>query len=372
MGKRGKYTGVQIHGESVRIWFTHQGQRVYEKTEFAPNERGLAAAARLRAECQQKVKLGIFRYADYFPDSPRAKTLDTLTFIECAERWFRHNRQSLALSTLKGYQKALNAHFEPLFDTEITAITKADIMDIMSAVQWSSGKTYNNVLTPLRRVFADALDNEIIARDPTASIKSVKWQKPVPDPFSAEEMKSILDWLEKKRPEWFPYFLSAFGSGMRTSELIALRWSDVDWFNGSVRVQRARTAKQVKNETKTAKIRDLEMTDTLRKGLALQKPKTLLAGEWVFLHPTTGSQINDDKPPRLAMTACLKSLGIRHRPTYNTRHTFATIALMNDAKPMWVSQMLGHSNMSMLLTRYSRWIDGADKGKELNKLKGVL
>jgi len=67
----------------------------------------------------------------------------------------------------------------------------------------------------------------------------------------------------------------------------------------------------------------------------------------------------------------LKAVGLRHRDCYQTRHTFATTALMAGVNPAYIARQLGHTNMGMLLKHYARWIDGADKGREatlVNKL----
>lgn len=42
--------------------------------------------------------------------------------------------------------------------------------------------------------------------------------------------------------------------------------------------------------------------------------------------------------------------------------------LMAGANPMWLSKMIGHTTMKMLLTTYSKWIDGADKIQERLKI----
>ena len=99
--------------------------------------------------------------------------------------------------------------------------------------------------------------------------------------------------------------------------------------------------------------------------LVRQKAHTYLAGGVIFLDPITGRRYVDDKPPRMQWNAALKGLGMRHRVAYQTRHTFATLALMAGANPMWVSRQLGHSTMQMTLSRYSRWIDQADQRREV-------
>nr|WP_252727852.1 hypothetical protein [Acinetobacter sp. Ac_5812] len=60
--------------------------------------------------------------------------------------------------------------------------------------------------------------------------------------------------------------------------------------------------------------------------------------------------------------AALKANGIRYRPAYNTRHTYATVCLMNGLNPVYVASQLGHS-LVMLMKRFAKWIN-SDKNKE--------
>jgi integrase len=177
-----------------------------------------------------------------------------------------------------------------------------------------------------------------------------------------------LSWLTKKRdPQTVNYFEFAFFSGLRTSELVSLEWGDIDQRSGIARVQRARVLGNNKT-TKTAKARSVELTQRALVALDRQCAYTHRAQDTVFQDPITSRPYVNDKPPRLQWNAALKALGIRHRTAYQTRHTFATLALMAGANPMWVARQLGHSTMQMTLTRYSRWIDKADQGRELAKL----
>ena len=63
----------------------------------------------------------------------------------------------------------------------------------------------------------------------------------------------------------------------------------------------------------------------------------------------------------------LTALGIRYRPPYNCRHTYATICLMSGMNPAFISQQLGHS-VQMLLSTYARWINSSSDWSELEKL----
>ncbi|MGV2833241.1 hypothetical protein ACNPOQ_05715, partial [Pseudomonas shirazensis] len=64
----------------------------------------------------------------------------------------------------------------------------------------------------------------------------------------------------------------------------------------------------------------------------------------------------------------LNEMGIRRRPPYNCRHTYATICLMSGVNPAFIAQQLGHS-VQMLLSTYARWLNSSSDWSELEKLK---
>ena len=57
----------------------------------------------------------------------------------------------------------------------------------------------------------------------------------------------------------------------------------------------------------------------------------------------------------------LKASGLKYRPIYHTRHSFATIMLENGEDILWVSNTLGHTDSTMTLSRYARYIKREDK-----------
>ena len=52
---------------------------------------------------------------------------------------------------------------------------------------------------------------------------------------------------------------------------------------------------------------------------------------------------------------------LKYRPIYHTRHTFATVMLENGEDILWVSNMLGHTDSTMTLSRYARYIKRENK-----------
>ena len=233
-----------------------------------------------------------------------------------------------------------------------------------------SAKTRNNIATVIRQPFVLALRDGRIKDNPAQHLANAKVQKEAPDPFTLEEAEAILGHL-KNQPVFHNYFELAFFSGMRTSELIALTWHDIDFQRQSARVNKASVAGEMKS-TKTYSYRDIELNSRALAALRRQWQKTGLAGGFVFINPKTGHPFENDKVPWRPWQSAIKIAGVRYRKPYNTRHTFATLNLMAGANPMWVARQMGHTTMKMLLENYSRWIDLADKQREKSKIEQLF
>jgi integrase len=65
----------------------------------------------------------------------------------------------------------------------------------------------------------------------TDHFANLKWKRlptPKPDPFTTEERDVILKHFRQKRAFYYPFVATLFGTGARPSEIIALRWGDID------------------------------------------------------------------------------------------------------------------------------------------------
>lgn len=92
----------------------------------------------------------------------------------------------------------------------------------------------------------------------------------------------------------------------------------------------------------------------------------------MFLDPVTGKAFNDDKPPRERYwKPVLKMLGLRYREPYQMRHTYATLAIMAGASPIYVARQMGNSPR-IVFKHYARWIESADRGRERAKIDAYI
>jgi integrase len=373
MGRTPDLTGIEVRSGSIRIVFYWRNRRCRETVKLEPTKANLTYAARLRGEILRKIELGNFEYAEYFPESSLARaTAKTAapTFRALAETWLAS--ADLQKSTREGYAKSLKKYiYPPIGDKPIDQVSHLMLTEILGSIK-ASKKTRNNTLIPIRRVFDLAFTDGLIPANHAARLRYARHQLPDPDPFSPEEVDAILGKVrERYGAEVENWFGLGFFAGMRTSEQIALRWSDVDLKANVVQVQRARVRHEEK-ETKTATTRHHELSARARVFLDRHRAFTQLKGESLFLDPVTGSPYNDDKPPRERYwRPVLAALGLRYREPYQMRHTYATMAIMAGASPIYVARQMGNSPR-IVFKHYARWIESADRGRERAKIDTYL
>jgi integrase len=152
-----------------------------------------------------------------------------------------------------------------------------------------SMKRVANVLSPLRIAFRAAVKRELIHETPFFGFQLEKRKSKTEDvaPFSSEEQKAILGALQGQARNFVQF---AFWTGLRTSELIALDWGDIDWIRGIIIVSKTMTqgmaSPEVGTKTKAGR-REVKLLQPALDALNAQKAYTLLKGAEIFQRPGT-------------------------------------------------------------------------------------
>ncbi len=367
MGREG--TGVRVVSTStVEISFTYQGQRCRERLKLKPTPANLKRAERHRAAIIDAIEKGTFNYAVTFPNSNNARELatqpgDAYAIKQYLSQWLRHKQEGISASTYNDYKKIVNNTLIPAFGHLKLSDLKRKHIKEWGRTQTCSNKRIGNILSPLRTALTEAVEDEMIENNPLQGWTYTRKEEPSEDhidPFSKQEQADILAVLNGQGRNLIRF---AFWSGLRTSELVALKWTDIDFKNGLIRVRRPRTQAAKKDEaTKTYKgRRDVKMLDPAREALLEQKSWTYLANEYIFHNPRTNLPWEGDQPIRKTLWIhALKKAGVTYRNPYQTRHTYGSMMLSSGEHPMWVSQQMGHADWTMIARRYGKWMPDAN------------
>jgi integrase len=220
----------------------------------------------------------------------------------------------------------------------------------------------------LKSLFNDAKRRGDIKEPPTEDIRRFKQEKPFIDPFSFPEMKAFLDVVD---PHYVAYFTTAFFTGMRPNELLALKWHNVDFVMRSITIREGRV-QGIEGPPKTlSSYRDIDMLDPLFEVLRQYRLTTAQDATHVFTNKH-GNPLGVDNLRNKVWYPALKKAGLRNRTMYQTRHTFASLMLSHGEDPLWVARMLGHSTLQMVFQHYGKFIRNRsrkDGGRFLEGLK---
>jgi integrase len=363
MGNRGAVFAASK--SSVGIRFRYRGTLCEERIKLPPTPRNLNYARNLRGKILAEIAKGTFDYYAFFPESKRSIELAKepaamVTVGKKLDDWIAGQARALQKSTLLGYERAIKHTLKPAFGALLLRDVTRDVIRKWISGQAASAKRLNNLLTPLRTMLAEALTDGAIAVDPMRDI-SIKQRGPRDDeidPFTPDEISAILGSVEGQIRNLLQF---AFWSGLRTSELIALRWQDVDWVKGVILVRQARVAGELKGPKTKAGKRDVKLLPAARAALQAQREHSQLRGAYVFLDPRTGLPWGGDKPIReWHWRPALQRAGVRYRYPYQTRHTYASTLLSAGENPVWVAGQMGHRDWVMIVRTYGRWIPDVD------------
>lgn len=306
-----------------------------------------------------EISIGTFDYSKHFPHSKRANEFrktrpDRYTIKEALKSWLQRNQAKLQKSTLQDYNSAIYHHLIPTFgDFTIAELTASKVKEWLSELPCSN-KRKSNILTPLRQTFEELYHDEIIDKNPLQRVKNLPNITREPEPFTQDDIAKILSELTGQARNLIQF---AFHSGLRTSELIALRWQDVDFENNRVFISNAYVRGQLKDtKTKSGK-REVTLQPQAREALLNQHAFTGKQNEVVFYDPHINQPWRNDQPIRKKVwIPALKKANIKYRNPYQTRHTFASMLLSRGENPLWVAQQMGHKDWGQIRKVYGRWI----------------
>ena len=153
-----------------------------------------------------------------------------------------------------------------------------------------------------------------------------------------------------------------FWAGLRISELIALKWSDIDFKNGLVNVERARVETTLKTTKTKSGVRKVLLLKPAKEALENQLLLTASnSNEFVFHDLKTNKEWSSSTWLSRQWALILKQANVKYRNPYQMRHTYASTLLSNGENIFWLATQMGHENTKMIIQHYGKWIPQNEK-----------
>lgn len=251
----------------------------------------------------------------------------------------------------------------------IKEISWLDVEDFITDLECSA-KRINNLLVPMRGVFKMAHKAGFVDRNIMTLVENRKIEKPQIKPLTMDEVDRLLDCVN---PFYRPFFVVAFFTGMRAGEMSALKWSNVDFDRGLIKVVETRVYGEEGRPKTASSYRDIAMLPMVHEALREQARRTRLRGKYVFLNEG-GTPIEIETLRKNAWSKALKKAELEYRPIIQTRHTFATMMISTGENLGWVQKMMGHTTLKMITDKYFSYVpnmthnDGSKFMEEYHKV----
>jgi len=289
-----------------------------------------------------------------------------VTLGDFIQKWLEFHKTTVAPNTAVQYKQLTNNYILP----EIGKIKLRDLsLSIIEAHYMALQKnglgasTVRYVHAILRKCLNDAVRRGYIGYNPTLGTILPRIEDKEMVFLDESEILQFLITIQES-----PYnalYTLAIKTGMRKGELLALKWADLNWQNGTLRVQRQ--VQRIKGQGlvfRPPKTRAGRRTvqlgqktlEILRQQYQECKQLANIAGEdWKehgLIFPSVVGTPLDGENVTKDFKAQLKKAGVKKIRFHDLRHTAASLLLNNGIPVIVVSKMLGHAKTSTTLNIY--------------------
>lgn len=350
----GRGPGIRILGkEAIQFDFRWKGERYRPRLRLSPTPANLKFCKRLKAVITHEIAIGTFNLEKHFPDyalrTARHEADNQTRLARALHDYLSGLSKQIEPETAKKYALDAQALVRGLGNVALGEITRAKVRDYVGALNLSK-KRIDNLLTPLRGALAQAVEDGTLKENPLAGFKvrRVKKSGETIDPFTRQEIealgKTVLGTL------WTVWAWT----GVRSGELIGLRWGDVDLQCSAITIRRSvRVGREKTTKTKQGNrvVRLLQPAREALLRLTRGEPE-----EPVFTNPSTNKRWHEDRALARAFLKACEAEKVRYRYPYQLRHTFASWALSSGENPLWVAKQMGHADVSMIFRVYGKYM----------------
>lgn len=351
----------------VRAWWTcpRTGKRRSRQMRLPPGTtpgQALRVKEQLAAELEEEAEGG----------GARAVVPRRTTVADYAVGWLERKAHRLRASTRERYVRDLAEHVLPhIGQLYVGRLLRSDVQMMVAAweqEQYEHGadgeprhygqETLTGWWRISRQLLQDAAADHQVA-DPTVRVRAPKSRSPrrrESRTLTAAELRTLLEAVEALSPgRHVEVYLLAW-TGMRTGEIYALQWQDIDWRAPAVNITRA----HVRGIVGSTKIDDPRRVPLLDEGVALLRSVRALqaadaggavpAQTQIVFPPSRRSRtgFRNGQTLQKPLDKAVKALGLDvHVTPQVLRRTFNTLAVAANVSPIVLRAMMGHTTEAM-------------------------
>ena len=213
-------------------------------------------------------------------------------------------------------------------------------------------ETMRHIHRLLQQCLDQAIRDGLLTENPAKAFRYRKSTTVKANIMTPLEMEDYLDAAE--RLGYLPMFMLALTTGLRQSELIALKWSDLDIENRTLTIAENRAVVRRELVEYGSQTRSIRLTPEVVDLLIMEHSKHP-SSPLMFMHPATQRPYSPQMVRRMH-DEIIKEAGIDHIRYVDLRHTCAILALKNGMDTKELAQMLGHYRPTITRQNYEPYL----------------
>lgn len=339
-----------------------------------------------------------------------------VTVNDMYQAW-KTDKKGLRSSTRGNYSYMYDQYVKDGFGKiKLKDVRKSDVRRFYNELHDTRNLSFNTIEiihNVIHQLFALAVDDEYIRNNPTdRALTDCKlahnYQRPKRHALTIPEQTAFIEYIKNnpKFSHWLPLFTFFLGTGCRVSEVIALRWEDIDFDDGIISINHGITYYQreenkcyfsISEDTKTeAGKRIIPMLSEVRQALLNEREyqkeaeitcQVTINGytDFVFLNrfgSVHNPQTINRAIKRIVKLHNLEEIEIAEKKKrepiiipnfscHNLRHTFATRYCENESNIKVIQEILGHKDIATTMDVYAEATKDAKK-KSFTDLDGKI
>lgn len=287
---------------------------------------------------------------------------------EWLDAWLnKYAKLSIKQRTYLQYKESIEKHINPILgDYELTDLSANVLQEFViqkletGNLKTGKGLSSNSVIGivgVLKQALHQALVLEMITKDNSNLIKMPTVQEKLVEAFEIEEQNKIVDYcMSSKKTNHFGIVL-CFYTGLRIGELLALTWNDIDFDRKTMSINKSVFYTRINGKYETV----IDTPKTKHSIRVIPLPKQILdklkeikkSSKSKYVLTTRNNKMVNMRTYQRTFERILKKLNVTVRNFHALRHTFATRAIEMGMDVKTLSEILGHKNPVVTLTRYT-------------------
>ena len=211
-------------------------------------------------------------------------------------------------------------------------------------------ETMRHIHRLLQQCLDQAIRDGLLTENPAKAFRYRKSTTVKANIMTPLETEDYLD----ERLGYLPMFMLALTTGLRQSELIALKWSDLNMKKRTLTIAENRAVERRELVEYGSQTRSIRLTPEVVDLLIMEHSKHP-SSPLMFMHPATLKPYSPQMVRRMH-NEIIKEAGIDHIRYVDLRHTCAIFALKNGMDAKELAQMLGHYRPTITRQNYEPYL----------------